>query len=521
MSDPVATLRQRLAELENLRHAAALLSWDQQTNMPPHGAQARAEAMATLEAISHRIFIAPVTGELLQAAAAMLESADPDLDDARLVKVVSRRWEKARRVPTELAAEIARASAAGHEAWVLARRDSDFPAFAPYLEHNLSLAREYVSCFDDFDCRYDVLLDDYEPEMKTAEVTRLFTELRAHLVPLIAQLTDLTVDDSPVNGSFPLAGQRELVSQVVSMMGFDPAGWRLDDTTHPFATRIGVGDIRITNRWSESYLPMSLYGSMHECGHGLYEDGIAPALSGTPLAHAGSLGLHESQSRLWENMVGRGRSFCGVLAPMIARLFGGSLATLDADALFRAVNRVRPSLIRVEADEVTYALHIVLRFELEQELIEGRLEVADLPQEWNTLIERYLGLDVPNDALGVLQDVHWSGGMIGYFPTYALGNLVAAQLWQRAASDIGELESQIAAGELRPLREWLREHVHRHGAKYTTAELLERVVASPIAVGPFVDYLQSKLSDAYGMTLTAVPEIGSGIETQPQETTSE
>jgi carboxypeptidase Taq len=515
MSGAIEPLRDRLAELEDLRHAAALLGWDQQTMMPVRGAQARAEALAALERISHESFIAPETGELLHAAAEELDPDDPDGDDARLVEVVTRRWEKARRVPSELATEIARAAAIGHQAWVEARRDSDFNAFAPYLERNLSLAREYVACFDDYDCAYDVLLDDYEPEMKTAEVNRLFTELRAQLVPLIADVVPLPVDDSPVNGSFPLAGQRELVAKVLALMGFEETGWRLDDTAHPFAVGIGEGDVRITTRWSESYLPMSLYSVMHECGHGLYEDGISRSLRRTPLARATSLGLHESQSRLWENMVGRGRPFCGVLAPLIAKQFGGSQADLDPDTLFRAVNVVRPSLVRVEADEATYALHIVLRFELEQDLIDGRLETADLPHEWDLRVRKYLGLDVPNDALGVLQDVHWSGGMFGYFPTYALGNLIAAQLWQRAATDIGELDEQLERGELSRLREWLREHVHRFGAKFTATDLLERTVGGPIEVTPFIDYLTRKLSAVYGVEMSSGPEVGSPSATQP------
>jgi carboxypeptidase Taq len=270
---------------------------------------------------------------------------------------------------------------------------------------------------------------------------------------------------------------------------------------HPFAVSFGSQDVRITTRWDESFFPMALYGAMHECGHGLYEAGIAPTLQRTPLGHAESLGLHESQSRLWENMVGRGRPFCGVLAPRIAELLGGPLAGLDRDTLYRAVNRVHPSFIRVEADEATYSLHIVLRFELEQELIEGRLAVKDLPEAWNARFKQYLGLDVPDDANGVLQDVHWSSGMIGYFPTYALGNLIGGQLWERAHHDIADLDEQLAAGELGGLREWLREHVHRHGAKFTMTEMLERVVSGPIEVPPFVAYLKRKLGDVYELEL--------------------
>ena len=322
-------------------------------------------------------------------------------------------------------------------------------------------------------------------------------------MPLIATLAENAdrVDDSCLHGAFPVERQRELVGDVVRMMGFDRQGWRIDDTVHPFATGLGAGDVRITTRWDETFFASGLYGAMHECGHGLYEAGIAQQLQRTPLGTGESLGIHESQSRMWENMVGRGRPFCGVLAPRIAALFGGSVAGLDPDTLYRAVNMVHPSFIRVEADEATYGLHIVLRFELEQELIEGRLGVDELPEVWNARFKEYFGLDVPDVALGVLQDVHWSAGLIGYFPTYALGNLIAGQLWQRAHADIPELDERFAAGELSPLREWLREHVHRHGAKFPTTELLQRVVGGPIAVQPFVGYLKEKLSDVYGVDL--------------------
>jgi carboxypeptidase Taq len=513
VSDPTDALRRRLAEIDDLQHAAGLLVWDQQTMMPARGTEARADAIATVERISHELFIAGRTGELLDAARAGLDGADPDSDVVRLVEVTARRWEKARRVPAELAAEIAYAAAAGNEAWVAARRDSDFAAFAPFLERNVSLARDYVACFDAFECAYDALLDDYEPEMKSADVSRMFGELKAQLAPMLDELAERSVDDSPVHGSFPFGRQRELIARVLALMGYDAAGWRLDDTVHPFAAGIGAGDVRITTRFSEDYLPMSLYASIHECGHGLYEEGIAPALRRTPLSRGLSLGMHESQSRLWENMVGRGRPFCKVLAPPIASLFGGRLSTLDGDALFRAVNRVRPSLIRVEADEATYSLHVILRFELEQELIEDRLAIIDLPEAWNARVHDYLGLDVPNDRLGVLQDVHWSRGKIGYFPTYALGNLIAAQLWARAGADIDGLDAHLAAGELAPLRDWLREHVHRHGAKFSTAELLERVVGGPLAVEPFADYLRHKLSDVYGVTLSAPADVASPSQT--------
>jgi carboxypeptidase Taq len=500
MSERVGRLRERLAEQIDLRNATAVLEWDQQTMMPPRGAEARAEALGTLERITHEQFIDDETGRLLDGAAAELNGAPPESDEASLVRVVRRGYDKARRVPSDLAAEIARASSLGQEAWAAARANSDFAAFAPYLERNLDLARQYVACFDEFACPYDALLDDFDARMTTAEVSALFSALRSELVPMIATLADNAgaVDASCLHGGFPIDKQRRLVAETVAQMGFDSTGWRMDDAVHPFATGVGANDVRITTRWDESYFPSGLYGAMHECGHGLYEDGVASELHRTPLGHGASMSIHESQSRLWENMVGRGRPYCGVLAPRVSGLFG---VELDPDEMYRAVNKVQPSFIRVEADEATYGLHIVLRFELEQELIEGRLAVADVPEAWNTKFKAYFGIEVPDDKHGVLQDVHWSGGMIGYFPTYQLGNLVAGQLWQRVNSDMPELSEQIASGQLEPLREWLRDNVHRYGAKFTTRELLERVLGGPIEVGPFIAYLKDKLSAVYGVDL--------------------
>jgi carboxypeptidase Taq len=498
MTENLHDLRERLAELADLRNAAQVLGWDQQTMMPPKGASARAESLATLERITHDMFVSAEMGRMLDSAAGELNGAGEDSDDARLVDVVRRRWEKSRRVPTELAADLARAASIGQEAWIAARQASDFSMFAPYLKRNLDLTRSYIDCFDGFECAYDVLLDDFDPGTSSADVARLFEELKTELVPLIATLSAHTVDASVLYGSFPIDHQRALVDRVVERMGFDHASWRLDDAVHPFATSFSSDDVRITTRWDERYFPSSLFGAMHECGHGLYEAGISDALQRTPLGHAESLSLHESQSRLWENMVGRGHAFSGVLAPMVSEAFG---TPVSAEQLYRAVNRVEPSFIRVEADEATYGLHIVLRFELEQELIEGRLAIEDLPEAWNARFKDYFGLGVAHDADGVLQDVHWSAGLIGYFPTYSLGNLIAGQLWEKATGDLPDLELQIAGGELSGLREWLRENVHRHGSKFGAAELLERITGQPISVGPFVSYLKAKLSDAYGVAL--------------------
>jgi carboxypeptidase Taq len=505
MNERLDGLKQRLGQLSDVAHAMSLAHWDQQTMMPPRGGEARAESLATLTRISHEMFVDDETGRLLEGAASELNGADPDGDDARLIRLVRRQWEKARRVPPDLAAEMARAASVGQEAWVLAREKSDFQGFVPHLERNFDLARRYVECHagsDEFDVPYDALLDDYEPQMPTREVARLFAELKAELVPVIAQIAAAEpIDEVPLYAQFRVERQRELVREVVGLMGFDDTEWRLDDTVHPFATRIGGGDVRITTRWDGRFWPTGLYGAMHECGHGLYEAGLPRRLRRSPVGTAESLGMHESQSRLWENMVGRGRAFCTVLAPRIAALGGGELSELDADQLYRVVNRVKPSYIRVEADEATYALHVILRFELEQRLIDGTLAVRDLPEAWNARFEEYFGIAVDNDADGVLQDVHWSAGLIGYFPTYALGNLIAGQLWERALAEIPDLEDQLAAGELRALREWLGQRVHRHGSKFTTEELLTREAGGPISVTPFTSYLKAKLGDVYGLDL--------------------
>jgi carboxypeptidase Taq len=500
MSTPVEGLRDWMAELHDLRDATLLLDWDQHTMMPRRGAEGRAEALGTLERIRHDRFVSAHTGELIEAAEGALNGAGPDSDEARLVAVSRRRWEKARLVPTDLAGELAKAGSIGQEVWIDARARGDFAAFAPYLEENFELARRYTECFEDFDCPYDVLLDDYEPRMKSSTVEALFTQLKGELVPLIARLTQEDVDDSCLHARFSIEGQHRLVEWAVGRMGFDPEGWRLDDAVHPFATSFGSHDVRITTRWEEDYFPMALYGGMHECGHGLYEEGVASSLQRSPLARLESLSLHESQSRLWENLVGRSASFCHALAPVVARCSDGAV-DVDPMTLYRAVNRVSPSFIRVEADEATYGLHVVLRFELERDLVEGRLSVADLPEAWNARFKEYLGLDVPDDAQGVLQDVHWAAGLIGYFSTYALGNLIAGQLWERIQEDIPELQDRLREAELRGLREWLREHIHQHGSKYPTSELLERVVGEPIAVPPFVNYLKGKLGDVYGLEL--------------------
>ena len=501
MNDRFDELLRRLGEISDLEKAAALLSWDEETKMPPTGAAVRAEQRATLNRVAHDLQTAPELGELLEELRPFEEEHEPDSFEAALVRVSRRDYEKAARVPSELRAELTRCGSLGYRAWLESREAEDYAILLPLLRRGLELRREYVACFDPTDDPYDVLLDDYEPGTKTAEVTEIFDQIKAALVPLIRAVSEAEpIDDSCLHGAFDRRAQRRFSMVMLERWGMDAASWRLDRTVHPFATSMSPCDIRLTTNFHDDSLH-GVLSCLHEFGHGLYERQVDPRFARTPLAHGVSAAFHESQSRLWENMVGRGRPFCGVLAPRIAQTFGGPVADVDGDALYRAVNRVTPSLIRVEADEVTYSLHIVIRFELEQELVEGRLAIRDLPEAWNARYKEYLGVDVPNDAHGVLQDVHWAAGLIGYFPTYALGNLIAGQLFERAHADLPDLDAQLGAGQLRGLREWLREHVHRHGAKFSTSELLQRVVGGPIAVGPFVEHLKGKISQVYDLQL--------------------
>ena len=505
MSAALGELKLKLGRVADIGAASSLANWDQQTKMPSRGGPARAQMLGTLAEISHAEFTDPEVGALIDRATRELEGTDagedPDSDEVRLLTVTRRRYEKAIRVPGELAADMARAASAGQNAWVAARAASDFAAFEPYLAHGIELARRYVECFADDDayhCAYDVLLDDYAPATRTADVAKLFAELRGELVPMLAEIARLpTPEDRALDAEFPEPGLRRLTREVLGMMGFEESGWRLDDTVHPFALKVGEGDVRLTGRFENGHWPTGLYAAMHECGHGLYEAGIAPSFGRTPLGSIDSLAVHESQSRLWENMVGRGRPFSDVLAPRMVALGEGAFAGLTPEALYRAVNRVAPSLIRVDADEATYGLHIILRFELEQQLIDGTLAPRDAAEAWRARFRELFGITVPGDAEGVLQDVHWSAGLFGYFPTYALGNLIAGQLWERARAELAGLDATIADGELAPLREWLRERVHRFGSKYPTTELLEREVGGPMTVAPFIRYLKAKLGDVY------------------------
>jgi carboxypeptidase Taq len=407
------------------------------------------------------------------------------------VRVTRRDFDKARRVPGELVAELARAGVAARGVWLQARETNDFAAFAPYLERNIELRRRYSACFPEAEHPYDPLLDDYEPGMSTADVRDALGRLRDGLVPLVAAAPE--VDDSLLRqGPFAEAGQRALLTTVLRAIGVDDEQWRLDEAAHPFEATIAATDVRLTTRYDEADLD-SLYSGLHEFGHGLYEHQIDPALARTPVGGGASSAWHESQSRLWENMVGRSAGFWRWCLPHAQAALPERFSRATWQEVQRAANAVRPSLIRVSADEVTYGLHIVLRFELELALIEGDMAVADLPAAWNERTDAYLGVEVPDHAHGVLQDIHWAEGAFGYFPTYALGNVIAGQLWARLTADLPDLDECFAAGDFAPLREWLAEHVHRHGRRQLTTELLEGVVGGGLDPAPYLAYLEAKV----------------------------
>jgi carboxypeptidase Taq len=435
---------------------------------------------------------------VLDQASDLEQELPYDSDDASLIRVTRREHSRARRVPLDLKVEISRTASLAEHAWEEARARSDFQHFLPHLERIVALKLRYAECFEP-EHIYDPLIDDFDPGMTTAEVERLLHELKEAILPLAAKIADhaADVDDSVLHGRFEVEAQRRLSLNLMEAIPLPPTSWRLDLSQHPFATSFSPTDVRITTRFSEEYLATSLFSTLHECGHALYDNGLDPVLERTQLGRPASLAVHESQSRMLENMVGRSIAFCRYLLPRLREVFPKQFKKLAADGLHRAVNKVQPSLIRTEADEVTYDLHIILRFELEREMIAGRLAMRELPEAWNERIRSYLGLKVPSDALGVLQDPHWSDGSFGYFPTYSLGNMVAGQLWRTACDSLPDLDEQIAQGRLGALREWLRDHVHRHGRKFTSDELLERITGSPITVEPYVEYLRRKFGALY------------------------
>lgn len=498
MSEKLELLKERLAEVSDIGRAASVLGWDQQVNMPPGGNEARGQQLATLSKIAQEKFIADEVGQLIEDL--KKEFAGDDSDDAAMIRVASRDYDKARRVPPEFIQEQAIVTSKAFEAWVEAKGKSDFSIFRPHLEKVVELVHRYISFFPAGNHPYDTLLDDYEPGMKTEEVKAIFDGLRPKQVKLIKAIAkSKQVKDDFLFKKFNEKKLNDFGVNVVTKFGYDWTRGRQDKAPHPFETTFSVNDVRITTRYEEDNPIAMLFSTMHESGHAMYEQGVNPAYERTPLASGTSLAIHESQSRMWENLVGRSLPFWEHFYPEFKKTFSSQLDGVSLKTFYKAINKVEPSLIRVNADEATYNLHIMLRLELEIGMVEGTMAVKDLPEIWNTKMQEYLGVVPPDDAHGVLQDIHWSGGSIGYFSTYALGNLVSAQLWEKIRKDIRDLDDQICKGDFSELLGWLRKNIHQHGHKYEPQELVQKVTGSKIVPEPYVRYLTKKYSEIYGL----------------------
>ena len=500
MQEELTKLKSVLAEVSDLDAASALLGWDQQTYMPPGGTGRRGQQLGTLQSLSHTKFITPEVGRLLEALNVEIGNLDPDSDDARLIKVTTRQYKKAVKVPPEWVVEFAEQTTLGSQVWQEARTEKDFLKFQPILEKIVDLRRQYADFFAPYEHVYDPLIDDFEPGMKTADVQEIFEALRPQQVELVKAIQGQDqMDDSFLHQNFDEQKQWDFGVDVITKFGYDWQHGRQDKAAHPFTISFGLDDVRITTRIYPDFLNTGLFGTMHETGHALYGLGIDRALARTPLENGASLAIHESQSRMYENLVGRSMPFWEHFYPSLQETFPTQLSNIELETFYKGINKVEPSFIRVEADEATYNLHIMLRLELEIALMDGSVEVKDLPEAWNARMLDYLGLVPENDADGVLQDIHWSGGMIGYFSTYALGNLISVQLWEKIVSDIPDIEDQIRSGEFQSLLTWLRENIHRHGAKFEPQELVQRITGSKINAAPYVRYLNSKYGDIYGI----------------------
>ena len=497
--DAYGELIRRVKEIRLLDSCAAVLHWDQRTFMPPKGSGHRAEQLALLAGMVHQQITAPLMGELLAEAEGSELVRGTGTPAAVNVREIRRTYDRATKLPQSLVEELARTTALAREVWVEARRQSDFARFRPWLEKLVALKRQEAEALGYTEVPYDALLDEYEPGERATRLTRLFDELKQELVPLVEAIaaSGRRPDLSILERHYPVDRQEALGRAAAAAIGFDFAGGRLDPTTHPFCSGIGPGDTRLTTRYNPRDFGDAFFSILHEAGHGLYDQGLDPAHYGTPLGEAVSLGIHESQSRLWENFVGRSRAFWEYFFPQARQMFPEALGDVSLNAFHFAINDVRPSFIRVDADEATYNLHILLRFEMEQALISGDLKVADVPAAWNEAFKGLFGLSPPDDARGCLQDTHWSGGAIGYFPTYTLGNLYAAQFFAQARADLGDLDAQFRRGEFALLKEWLNAKIHRHGQRYRAADLLVAVTGNPLSHRPFLDHLRNKFASLY------------------------
>jgi carboxypeptidase Taq len=496
--DRLCSLTREIALLESID---ALLGWDERTYLPPQGGAYRAEQMTYLAGLIHRKRTDLAIGELLEALAESPLAADPHSDSGTTIRQLKREYEKRVKLPVKLVEELARATVLGQQAWVEARKNNDFASFQPHLEHIFELKRQQAAALGSAERPYDALLDDYEPGARTEEVTKVLEALRTELVPLVAaiQASSKKPKKEILARHFPLAAQEAFGKQAAAACGFEFSRGRLDVTHHPFCSGMGPNDCRITTRYREDDFGDAFFSILHEAGHGIYDQGLRGDQFGLPPGSYVSLGIHESQSRMWENLVGRSRAFWQHFFPQWQQAFSDAAADVAFDDFFFAINTVEPSLIRVDADEATYNLHIIIRFELEQALIKNDLTVADLPGAWREKYQHYLGIVPPNDTDGVLQDVHWSAGLFGYFPTYALGNLYAAQFFEAADKELGGLAALFAKGEFLPLREWLRDKIHSQGQCYTATELNQRITGQPLSPAALMRHLRGKLEPLYSL----------------------
>ncbi|MDP3792981.1 MAG: carboxypeptidase M32 [bacterium] len=500
-SQLLSQLKKELLELTHMGSSLAILEWDRQVNMPPGGSSARAQTLAYLAGLWHRKLTSPELFEL--AGDLMIEMNQGRLTskEACIVRETWRDLEKARKLPVDFVEELVKTTSEANDVWAEAKKTSDFKKFQPYLEKIVELKRKEASFLGFTRSPYDALLDGYESGMTSDDISIVFQELKDFLIPFIQKIGNSKAQINPevIKGNFPIHEQEKFTKLVAERIGYDFRTGRLDISSHPFSTSFHPTDARITTRYDEHDLFYSLGSVIHEAGHAMYEQGLLAEHFGTPLAESRSLGIHESQSRVWENLIGKSRPFWKYFYPQLQKAFPKPFLKLSFEDFYQAINYVTPSFVRTEADEVTYNLHVILRFEIEKELIEGSIEVADLPQIWNGKIKEYFGLEVPNDRLGVLQDTHWSDGSFGYFPTYTLGNLYSAQYYDAAKRNIPKLEKELARGEFKLFRDWLRKHIHVHGKLYSADELVRKATGEPLTSKYWTDYIKKKYSEIYAL----------------------
>ena len=503
-SSAIARLGALVGEIVDLRHAASLVGWDERVSMPPGGVAVHGDMAATIQRIAHEKFTSAELGHALEDAAREVESLPPDSEAARLVNVTAHDYRRAVRVPSEYVEEHAHVSSAAHQAWKEARAQSRYSTFQPHLEKVVRLGQQYAGFFQPVAHPYDALMDPYEPGILTSEIQEIFGVLRPRQVELVRAIQERPVEEAP----FAKADydEREMLAfstEVISAFGFDWNRGRQDKSTHPFATPIGSDDVRITTRFDNHHPFEMLFAAMHETGHALYEQGVSPAWNRTLVRGGASLGVHESQSRLWENVIGRSRPFWQHFFPRLQQRFPPQLGGVTLDAFHRGINQVSPSLIRVEADEVTYNLHVMVRVEIEIAMVTGAISTGDAPAYWNSKMKEYLGVVPDTDANGILQDMHWSIGLLGYFATYTLGNLIALQLWEKYTEDDPQWAERIRRGEFGTLREWLRAALHQHGRSYQPRDLVMRITGHPVSTEPYLEYLESKYGELFGVSSAA------------------